>query len=83
MLVFGVSLDPPEENRHFREDQGYTFRLLSDVDRSMSLAFGAVAHEKNKYAKRLTFVIGPDGLIEQSIVTADLPGQAANLLECW
>lgn len=83
MQVFGVSLDPPEDNQRFREEQGYSFRLLSDVDRSMSLSFGAVAHPKNKYAKRLTFVIGPDGLIEQSIVTSDLPGQAANLLECW
>lgn len=83
MLVFGVSLDPPEANRRFREEQGYTFPILSDVDRNMSMAFGAVKDSDARYARRLTFVIGPDGRIEQSIVTADLPGQATRLLESW
>ena len=35
----------------------------------------------DRYARRLTYVIGPDGKIEQAIDTKDPAGQAAELLK--
>ena len=79
--VMGVSLDSVEENQAFRKAQGYSYALLSDADRSMSLSFGAVQDASASYARRITFVISPDGTIEHASVTQDILGQADQLLQ--
>ena len=78
--MLGISFDTPEENKAFAEKFGYTFPLLCDVDHKVGMAYGACKTPKDKYAARLTFVIGPDGKIEQSIDTKDPANQAAQLL---
>jgi peroxiredoxin Q/BCP len=78
--VLGISFDTPAENKAFAEKFGYTFPLLCDTERKVGLAYQACEHPKDKYAKRFTYVIGPDGKIEQAIDTKDPAGQAAALL---
>jgi peroxiredoxin Q/BCP len=75
-----VSFDTNEENRAFAEKYGYTFRLLSDLERKVGIAYQACEGPKDRYAKRFTYVIGVDGKIEQAIDTKDPAGQAAALL---
>jgi peroxiredoxin len=53
---------------------------LSDTDRKVGLAYGAAEKAEDGYARRYTFVIGPDGVIEDAIDTKDPAGQAAALL---
>src|SRR3981189_2799482 len=38
--VLGISPDPPAKLAKFRDEQGLTFPLLSDVDRSVLSAYG-------------------------------------------
>jgi len=78
--VFGVSVDPVADNKAFREKFDFPFQLLSDEDRSMSLAFGAVKEVGDQYASRFTFVIGSDGQVEQAIDTKEPANQAEALL---
>jgi peroxiredoxin Q/BCP len=78
--VYGISFDTVEENRAFAEKFSFPFRLLSDPERKAGLAFGACATAQDKYAARYTFVIGPDGTIEQAIDTEDPAAQAAEIL---
>jgi peroxiredoxin Q/BCP len=78
--VLGISFDPPEANRAFAEKHGYTFPLLCGVDRRVGLAYQAAEKPDDAYARRYTYVIGPDGKIEQAIDTKDPGGQAAALL---
>jgi len=79
--VLGISFDSPGENKAFAEKFGLPFRLLSDPDRRVGLAYGACESAKDRYARRLTYVIGPDGRIEQAIDTKDPAGQAGELLK--
>jgi peroxiredoxin Q/BCP len=79
--VLGVSFDTAEENKAFAEKFGYTFPLLCDTQRTLGLAYKACDDTSEKYAKRFTYVIGPDGKIEQSIDTQDPGGQAAEILK--
>jgi peroxiredoxin Q/BCP len=79
--VLGISFDTPAENKAFAEKFGYTFPLLCDVDHKIGMAYGACRTPKDKYAMRLTFVIGPDGKIEQAIETKDPAHQAEELLK--
>ncbi len=80
MQVFGISFDSPEQNRAFAEKFAFPFRLLSDPERAAGLAFGACATEKDNFAARYTFVVGPEGKIERAIDTPDPAGQAAAIL---
>lgn len=58
----GISLDPVETQKKFRESLSLPFPLLSDSDGTVARAYGVLA-EGGAYAKRVTFVIAPDGKI--------------------
>jgi thioredoxin-dependent peroxiredoxin len=64
-----VSFDTEEENRAFAEKFNFPFRLLCDTRREIGLAYGACDSPTAQYAKRITYVIGPDGRIAQAIGT--------------
>jgi peroxiredoxin Q/BCP len=78
--VLGVSFDTVEDNRFFATAQGYEFPLLCDVDRKIGLAYHACDSASDEYPRRITYVIGADGRIEQAIATKDPGGQADALL---
>jgi peroxiredoxin Q/BCP len=40
--------------------------LLCDVDRAIGRAYGACDTAEAEYARRITYVIGPDGRIKQT-----------------
>jgi thioredoxin-dependent peroxiredoxin len=79
--ILGISFDTPQANKAFVEKFQFPFRCLSDTDRKVGMAFGAADDVNAKTAKRLTFVVGPDGKIEQAIDTKDPAGQADALLK--
>ena len=60
--VYGVSLDPPESHRRFREKYNLNFPLLTDEGGRAAEALG-VLRENRKRAKRVTFLLDPDGRI--------------------
>jgi len=70
-----------EANRAFAEKRGFPFRLLCDTDRTLCLAYRACERADDAYARRITYVIGPDGRIEQALETKSPKAQAAELLE--
>lgn len=82
--VISVSPDSPEQLAKFRDRDGLTFPLLSDEDRSVLTAYGAYG-EKKLYGKvvegviRSTFVIAPDGTVEQAMYNVKATGHVAKL----
>ncbi len=79
--MLGISFDTQAENKAFAEKFSYDFPLLCDTERKVGLAYQAAENAKDKYAKRLTYVIGADGKIAQAIDTKDPAGQATELLK--
>jgi peroxiredoxin Q/BCP len=69
-VVLGVSPDPVRRIAAFDEKYGLGFPLLADQDHAVAEAYG-VWVEKSRYGRRYmgversTFVISPDGVIEQ------------------
>jgi peroxiredoxin Q/BCP len=69
-VVLGVSPDPVRNVAKFDDKYGLGFPLLADEDHAVAEAYG-VWVEKSMYGRkymgneRTTFVIGPDGVIEQ------------------
>ena len=61
-----MSFDTEEENRAFAEKFNFPFRLLCDTDRAIGMAYGACDEPTASYARRISYVIGPDGRIAQA-----------------
>jgi thioredoxin-dependent peroxiredoxin len=75
--VLGVSYDPPDANKAFRDKFGFPYDLLSDVEKSASVAYGAADEGAGK-TSRVSVLIGPDGTIAASYATvkpADHPDE--------
>jgi thioredoxin-dependent peroxiredoxin len=82
--VVGISPDTPAKLAEFRERDGLTFPLVSDSDRSVLTSYGAYG-EKQNYGRtitgviRSTFVIDPEGRIEQALYNVKASGHVAKL----
>jgi thioredoxin-dependent peroxiredoxin len=84
--VIGVSPDPIASHVRFRDKHGLPFTLLSDPEHEVAEAYG-VWVEKSMYGRtymgveRSTFLIGPDGVLQQALYKVKPKGHAASLLE--
>src|SRR5687768_3999539 len=82
--VLGISPDKPEKLAKFRERDGLTITLLSDVDKDVLTAWGAFG-EKKLYGKvvqgviRSTFVVDPEGVLEYAAYNVKATGHVAKL----
>ena len=82
--VLGISPDAPAKLAKFRDAEGLTFPLLSDVDREVLTAWGAFG-EKQNYGKtvlgviRSTFLVDAEGRIEQALYNVRATGHVAKL----
>jgi peroxiredoxin Q/BCP len=61
--ILGVSFDPPASNKAFVEAERFPFRLLSDTDRKLALAVGAADSATQPAARRISYLVGPDGKV--------------------
>jgi peroxiredoxin Q/BCP len=61
--ILGVSFDPPAKNAAFVQKFGFNFPLLSDVDRRLGVAYGAAESVDAPRARRVSYLIGPDGRV--------------------
>ncbi|MBW3629854.1 MAG: thioredoxin-dependent thiol peroxidase [Gemmatimonadetes bacterium] len=84
-LVFGLSPDPVEDVRKFREKFNLPYRLLADADHSVAESYG-VWKEKTNFGKtywgvaRTTFLVDEQGKIERVYEKVNPEGHAASVL---
>jgi thioredoxin-dependent peroxiredoxin len=84
VAVLGISPDGQAKLAKFRDRDGLNFPLLSDQQHAVLEAYGAYG-EKMLYGKksvgviRSTFVVGPDGKIEQAYYAVKATGHVARL----
>ena len=82
-MILGASFDPPEENLAFAQNNHFAFRLLSDVDRAVGAAYGTRKAEDEpnpQYARRLTFLIDPEGVVRRTYEVTDREAHAGEVL---
>ena len=68
-VVLGVSVQGEASHRAFREKYHLTFDLVADPDKRITQAYNALGFLG--VAKRVTYVIGPDGTIVAPYRTVD------------
>jgi thioredoxin-dependent peroxiredoxin len=69
--VVGISVDDAENQRRFADECRLPFPLVADADRSIARAYGVLG--AFGLARRVTFVIDPEGRVQQ-ITTGLMPG---------
>ena len=80
--ILGISFDTPEANKAFREKFDFPFRLLSDFDEQVGVAYETrdPGTEKVSFSKRLSYLIDPDGTIAKSYEVSEIPAHPAEVL---
>jgi len=85
VAVLGISKDPPEAQRKFKEKYQLPFPLLSDEGLEVQKAWGAWG-KKNMYGKmvegtiRTTVLVGADGKVEAVFPKVKVDGHVADVL---
>jgi peroxiredoxin Q/BCP len=68
-VIVGVSVDPPDSHKQFCAKEGLNFKLLADTSHAVSATYGSLMHLASKtLAARNTFLIDPNGVIEQEFI---------------
>jgi peroxiredoxin Q/BCP len=87
VIVLGVSPQGQDSHDRFALKYQLNFPLLVDEDLELAARYGAVSEKVVEFngvplkIKRSTFVIGPDGRIEQAIYGVKVKGHVDGLLE--
>ena len=55
-------MDSPADNLAFKDKFSFPYDLLSDIDKSMSIAYGAAEADSSRPA-RISVLVGPDGKV--------------------
>jgi len=50
----------------FKTENNFEFPLLCDVQLEVSMAYGACSFKEAFYTNRISYLIGPDGVIEKA-----------------
>lgn len=83
-MILGVSFDTPAEQKAFADAEGFGFRLLCDTDRAVGEAYQATKGPGEPYpmtARRITYLIDPDGRIACAYRVTDVGAHPAEVLE--
>lgn len=79
--VLGISVDSVFTLAKFKQEQQYNFPLLSDFNKEVSRAYGAIYEEwilgMKGVSKRSAFVIDKDGVVQYAEVLEN-PGELPN-----
>jgi thioredoxin-dependent peroxiredoxin len=75
-----VSFDTVQENKHFAEKFNFPYPLLSDPTRAMGVQYGAADSAQSGNAKRVAYVIGPEGKVKNVFPKANTSTFAADVL---
>lgn len=84
-MVLGISADPPNAQKKFKEKYDLPFTLLADTEKTVCNAYGVIK-EKNMYGKkvmgieRTTFLIDPEGKIKHVFHKVKPEGHAEEVL---
>jgi thioredoxin-dependent peroxiredoxin len=79
--VLGASFDDVPANAAFAKKFGFTFPLLCDTDRKIGMAYGAADDAAAQYAKRISYLIGPDGKVKKAYPKVNAAAHPEELLK--
>lgn len=80
VVVLGVSFDEPKDNAEFAAKNGFPFKLLSDAKKELAVAVGAADSPKRMWARRISYLVGPDGKVVKAYENVSPSNHAGEVL---
>ena len=80
MEILGISFDSVEKNRKFAEKYDYPYRLLCDTEREVGVAYHAADSKDAGTAKRISYLIDPEGKIARAYPKVTVATHATEVL---
>ena len=80
VVVLGVSFDDPAKNAEFVATHRFPFRLLSDTDKTLAVEVGAADSTSRPMARRISYLVGPDGKVRKAYANVDPATHAKQVL---
>jgi len=80
LVIIGVSFDSPETNAEFARQEEFPFSLLSDTSKSLAIDVGAADSASQWMARRVSYLVGPDGVVWVAYDSVDPRGHAEQVL---
>lgn len=83
-VILGASFDTVEENLAFAEAQEFGYQLLSDVTHEVGEGYGVqkdASEQWAAFAKRITFLIDPDGVVRKVYTVTDVERNPDDVLD--
>ena len=78
--ILGVSFDDPVTNTAFVRAEGFPFRLLSDESHRLAGSAGAADSTDAPVARRISYLVGPDGKVQRVYDSVNLASHAKDVL---
>src|SRR5262245_24113070 len=78
--IVGVSFDDPARNAEFVKAEGFPFRLLSDETHVLAMSVGATDSPASSVARRISYLVGPDGTVRQVYASVNPASHAKDVL---
>ncbi len=80
VVVLGVSFDEPKDNAAFAAKHNFPFRLLSDTTKQLAVAVGAADSPSRLWARRISYLVGPDGTVLKAYANVNPGNHASEVL---
>ena len=82
--IVGVGFNPPEAMQAWAEDEGFTYELWTDTDRTLALTYGAAKRPDQSSPSRITMLLDAEGRLLLEYVGAIDTGTHPNdvLTDC-
>ena len=81
VVVLGISFDKVETNAEFVAKESFPFRLLSDRERTLAVQVGAADSPARLVARRISYLVGPDGIVLKAYADVEPATHAGQVLE--
>jgi peroxiredoxin Q/BCP len=79
-VVLGITTSAADDLASWRAEVGLMTELLSDTDRAVCTAYGALESDTQERPKRVSVLIGRDGKVAKVYKVDDAPGHPALVL---
>jgi len=70
--IVGVGFDSPEDNSAWAQDEGFSFELWTDSDKTLALYYGAVESASATLPSRVTRVLDAEGVLVLEYQVSDI-----------
>lgn len=81
MTIVAVGFNTPAENKEWSDEEGFTFELWTDDDKTLAITYGAASSTSALTPHRKTAILDADGVLVDYYDSVNVATHASDVLE--